>query len=159
MEQSFLASEVARIIEWKTKAVVDATDRGLVTPIVEAKGSGTNRLFSFTNLIQFEIYKFLKTIGYNRAAIKGFFHNIENTRDVAKTLYRPEIEAGYILFLEILETMEKRRVLQFTLAREEIDKPVTPTMEPAINVHSCFLLNITGIKTELCQRINELNDK
>ncbi|MGA1869412.1 MAG: MerR family transcriptional regulator [bacterium] len=66
----FLNSDVTKIVKLAQRQVVHWTEKELVIPLVEAKGAGSKRKYTYTNLLEFSICKTLFDMGLGIHKVK-----------------------------------------------------------------------------------------
>jgi len=148
VRNDFLAQDVSRIIGLKTKDVIDACQRGIIEPRLQARGTGTRRIFSFKNVIQFQIFKILRGWGFSRPSIKRIFETIESGGEADK-LYSME-ESKETIFLAMVESEDKRLLRLISVKAGQFIK-----FDPE-DTFAAFLINISETKKLIVERVEEI---
>ncbi len=71
MTGSLQNSQVAKIIGITQRQVIAWTEKGLVTPAIEASGAGTKREYNYKNLLEFGLTKKLLLLGLGIQTVKN----------------------------------------------------------------------------------------
>mgnify|MGYP005840019513 CR=1 FL=1 len=130
MSDSFNSKTVSKILGIPLR-VVDYWDRtNFIKPSVhEASGYGSMRIYSFTDLIQFKVAKFLRDQGLSLQKIRKSLnylrkHLPEIEKPLAQLRFLTDGETIFVLTnkdREIIDTLKKGQVV-FTIAIEELIK-------------------------------------
>lgn len=88
----FLAAEydtgwAAILLKEKTRWVMGLVEQGLISPLIDAEGSGTKRTFHFGNIVEMGIIKALQEGGIRNRQIKKIMHSLR--RDYILKIIKP----------------------------------------------------------------------
>jgi DNA-binding transcriptional MerR regulator len=81
MERLYEAREVCKITGVNSRTLLNWTERRLITPTVEAEGSGVRRKYSFDKIIEIKIMSLMVNGGFRMTEAKKIIKTLEISQD------------------------------------------------------------------------------
>jgi len=74
----FYTDQVIKITGLSQRKIIEWVEKGLIVPLVDARGAGSRREYSYSNLIEFGIIKILFDIGQSVHMIKSMMRKLRD---------------------------------------------------------------------------------
>ena len=161
----FLNSDVTRILELTQRQVVHWTEKELVIPLVESKGAGSKRKYTYANLLEFSICKTLFDMGLGIHKVKLLLKDLRKdgqltlwAEDYAKFLKKiaggeeknPENQHGILLITFTEDGLLSQKIIPYNIAYLMGYKSY---FHKILSNKGIIIINLGQIKTAIDSRI------
>lgn len=76
LQTTYKLSEITRIFEIKRHFVIHLVEKGIIEPLVDVKGRGKSRLYSYNNLVEIGIFIYLNNLNLSYEMATRILNNI-----------------------------------------------------------------------------------
>lgn len=91
LQKTYKLSEITRIFDIKRHFVIHLVEKGIIEPLVDVKGRGKSRLYSYNNLVEIGIFVYLNKLDLSYEMASSILRNISkhikyHTEEVLETM-------------------------------------------------------------------------